>query len=185
MNFIDFAKTVGKLKKTVRTGWVRSGKVKDPESVADHVMRLTVLALVAGDELKVDTRKLVDMAIVHDLAESVVGDMVAEQADREYRDIKKRKFKLEKEAINNLFQGMKDRERLMGLWEEYEKQESEEARVLKQLDKFEMALQALEYEEVTDPKNLDEFWVNARKHVKHPVIRDWLDRIELERKRDG
>lgn len=183
MDFIDFAKTIGKLKTTKRTGWIKYGRVKDPESVADHVTRLIVLALVAGDEFGVDTKKLVDMAIVHDLAESIVGDIVAEYADKELVNAKKEKNQLESKAIRKLLKSFKNGKQLLGLWEEYEKQESKEAKVLKQLDKFEMALQALEYEEVTDPKKLDPFWINARIYIKHPLIKRWLREIESQRKK--
>lgn len=58
---------------TPRTGWVRSG-VQRPESVADHMYRMAVLAVtVAGGEY--DQPRLVKMAIVHDLAEALVGDI--------------------------------------------------------------------------------------------------------------
>ena len=61
------------LQTTPRTGWVRSG-VQQPESVADHMYRMAVLAMtVAGGEY--DHSKLVKMAIVHDLAEALVGDI--------------------------------------------------------------------------------------------------------------
>jgi putative hydrolases of HD superfamily len=61
------------LQQTPRTGWVRSG-VANPESIADHMYRMAVLALTtAGSEY--DQCKLVKMAIVHDLAEALVGDI--------------------------------------------------------------------------------------------------------------
>jgi putative hydrolase of HD superfamily len=73
MDIIEFARIVGRLKTLPRTGWITYGKIERPESVADHIMRLTVLALVTADELGVNTNKLVRMAIIHDLGESLVG----------------------------------------------------------------------------------------------------------------
>lgn len=61
------------LQKQPRTGWVYRG-VEKPESIADHMYRMAILALtVAGTEY--DQSKLVKMAIVHDLAEAIVGDI--------------------------------------------------------------------------------------------------------------
>lgn len=48
--------------------------VEKPESIADHMYRMAILAMtVAGTEY--DQNKLVKMAIVHDLAEAIVGDI--------------------------------------------------------------------------------------------------------------
>lgn len=182
-DIIKFARTVGELKKVKRTGWIKYGKVKDPESVADHVMRLTVLCLVFGDIFEVDTDKLVKMAIVHDLAESLVGDIVSEEADKDLPEVKEEKFNLESDAIRKLFKSVKDNDKYVKLWEEFEKQETKEARILRELDKFEMVLQALEYERDYNPENFESFWINAKKNIKNPIIKSWLE--ELESRRDG
>lgn len=42
---------------TKRTGWVRRG-IRDPESVADHMYRMGVMALIAGDIPGVDRDRL-------------------------------------------------------------------------------------------------------------------------------
>lgn len=61
------------LQKQPRTGWVYNG-VDKPESIADHMYRMAILAMtMAGTEY--DQSKLVKMAIVHDLAEAIVGDI--------------------------------------------------------------------------------------------------------------
>jgi putative hydrolase of HD superfamily len=181
MNVLKFAKTIGNLKKMKRTGWVEFAEVKEPESIADHIMRVTALALVSAKELGVDTNKLVKMAVVHDLAESVVGDLIGERGDDE-KEIKESKLQRERTTVNELFNGMRGSEELVKLYEEYEKQETKEAKILKQLDKFEMALQALEYEDKTESNKLDEFWVNADKYIKDPIIRSWFEKISKERK---
>ncbi len=181
-SFIDFAKKIGELKLVKRTGWITFGRVKDPESVADHTMRLASLALVAGDELGVDRRRLVDMAIVHDFAESIVGDIVHEYADKELPNSQE-KSQAEHSAIKELLKGLENGNEFLEMWEEFEDQKTEEAMVLKQLDKFEMVLQALEYEEVADPKNFEPFWINAKKHIRHPVIKKWLKEIEKQKKK--
>jgi putative hydrolase of HD superfamily len=64
----------GKLKELKRTGWVESG-ILEPESVADHSYRTTLLAMILSDQKGLDTLKTVKMALLHDLVESVTGDL--------------------------------------------------------------------------------------------------------------
>ena len=73
MDLVKFFETVGRLKLEKRKGWVDRG-VKDAESVADHSMRLSVMALVLAKKLGLDECKAVKMAVVHDLPEAIVGD---------------------------------------------------------------------------------------------------------------
>ena len=91
-DYLDFLKNVGKSKRLLRTGWVRE-KVKDPESVAEHSFRVSVLAMVLTDKLgyDLDKNKLIKMALLHDLGEVITGDIVTERFD--VIDIKKRDAK--------------------------------------------------------------------------------------------
>jgi putative hydrolase of HD superfamily len=180
VNFLDFLKTIGKLKTTPRTGWITHGKIDNPESVADHTMRLSVIALLAGDELEINKDKLVKMAILHDLAESITGDIVNEIGSKKLIAVKEEKHKLEEEAMKFLFKDFKNKEELLRLWEEIESRKTKEADILDQLDKFEMVLQAFEYEQQYD-KNLEVFWQNAKMHIKHPKIKKWLGELEVKR----
>ncbi len=182
MDIIDFAKIIGRLKTLPRTGWITYGKIEKPESVADHIMRLTTIALVAGEDLGVNREKLVNMAIIHDLGESLIGDLVTARGLDKTDVTRERKHDLECEAFTKLFKGLKNGNEFISLWEEYEQQKTKEARILKELDKFEMTLQALEYEQITDPKNLGTFWDNTRAYLKHPLIKRWFSKIEKERK---
>uniref|UniRef100_I1JGU3 HD domain-containing protein n=1 Tax=Glycine max TaxID=3847 RepID=I1JGU3_SOYBN len=71
---IDFLSICHRLKATKRTGWVRKD-VKNPESIADHMYRMSLMALIASDVPGVDRNKCIKMAIVHDIAEAIVGDI--------------------------------------------------------------------------------------------------------------
>lgn len=48
--------------------------IRDPESVADHMHRMGVMAILCTDP-SLDRTRCIKMAIVHDLAESTVGDI--------------------------------------------------------------------------------------------------------------
>lgn len=56
-----------------RTGWVRKG-IPEAESIADHMYRMSVLALMSEDQ-NLDIFRCVALAVVHDLAEAEVGDI--------------------------------------------------------------------------------------------------------------
>ncbi|XP_062218364.1 uncharacterized protein LOC133918485 isoform X2 [Phragmites australis] len=144
-NAINFLTLCYRLKTTKRAGWVRRG-VQAPESVADHMYRMGVMALVAADLPGVDRDRCVKMAIVHDIAEAIVGDITPSDGVP-----KEEKSRREKEALDRMCEllgGGSRAQEIRELWMEYEENASLEAKLVKDFDKVEMILQALEYEKV-------------------------------------
>lgn len=155
------------LKALDRAGWVRAGVAK-PESVAAHSWGICWLVL-AVPVPGVDPHKALQLAVVHDLAEVRVGDITPHDGiPREEK--KKREFK----AIQDM---LKDRPELLALWKEYDAQESPEARLVHDLDRLDMALQAIRYahKQGIDPK---EFLLSARQSIHYPEVRTLLDQLE-------
>jgi len=73
---IDFIHQTGRLKQIYRF----SEEPKMPkESVADHCWRLALMVAIFSDELalKIDVAKALKIALVHDIAESITGDIDA------------------------------------------------------------------------------------------------------------
>ena len=134
---LKFFNTVGKLKTLKRTGWVNNA-VFEPESVADHMYRMSMLGFLITDPA-VNKDKLIKICLCHDLAESIVGDITP------YDGVSKEdKRKLEQDAIKLIVDGLGNptiADELMGLWMEYEEGDSIEAEVARQLDKYEMIVQ--------------------------------------------
>lgn len=151
---IDFLTLCHRLKCTKRTGWVRRG-IQDPESIADHMYRMGIMALISVDLPGVDRDKCIKMAIVHDIAEAIVGDITPVDGVP-----KEEKSRREREALDHMCQllggGLRAKE-IRELWMEYEENSSPEAKVVKDFDKVEMILQALEYEN-EQGKDLEEFF---------------------------
>ena len=176
-DLIDFLHKVGQLKGLKRTGWVYKN-IPDPESVAEHSFRTAILALVLADELKTDKERLVKMALIHDLAESITGDLTP--WDKDYSN----KHGIEKKAIYELISPLKNGRELIGLWEEFEKGESKESQLVSELDKIEMIIQALEYEKEHPEKasDLNEFWESARKRLKNRKLLEILGLLSKKRK---
>lgn len=176
---VNFMEMIGKSKNIPRTGWVMN-KIKNPESVAEHSFRVSVLAMVFADQLGADREKLIQMALLHDLGEVITGDLVWSRGA--VIDIKKRaeKEKMEEDGIESIF-------KLIGLSAEYKKlfkemieRRSLEATIFWQLDKLEMAIQALEYEKSTG-KKLDEFFINADAQITTPFIKTVMKHILIQR----
>ncbi|KAL5107508.1 5'-deoxynucleotidase HDDC2 [Taenia crassiceps] len=171
ISVLRFLLACGTIKRTVRTGWARKG-VNAPESVADHMYRMALLSalLPSTEDFKPD--KVMKMAIVHDLAECVVGDITPfcgisteEKHAREEAAMKSLCKELPSDIGSELF----------NLWKEYEERKTPEAVVCKDLDKFEMILQAYEYElEAQRPGWLEEFFESTESNFANACVREWV-----------
>nr|CDS22923.1 Metal dependent phosphohydrolase HD region [Echinococcus granulosus] len=170
VDLMKFTVVVAQLR-TVRAGWTRHG-VNEPENVADHMYRMALLSalLPSTEDFKPD--KVMKMAIIHDLAECVVGDItpfcgisVEEKHAREEAALISLCKELPSELGNEL----------VSLWKEYEERKTPEAVVCKDLDKFEMILQAYEYElEAQKPGWLEEFFTATEGVFTYPCVREWV-----------
>ncbi|KAL5537819.1 hypothetical protein UlMin_044393 [Ulmus minor] len=177
---IDFLSICHQLKTTKRTGWVRRD-VKDPESIADHMYRMGIMALIASDIPGVDRDKCVKMAIVHDIAEAIVGDITPSDGIS-----KEEKSRREREALDHMCKvlGGGSRAKEIGeLWMEYEGNSSPEAKIVKDFDKLEMILQALEYEK-EQGKDLDEFFQSTAGKFQTELGKSWASEIVSRRQQN-
>ena len=148
---VQFAHLCNQLKTTPRTGWVQQ-QVANPESVADHSWRVALLSFLlhdngpSGDGGTIDVSKCVQMAIVHDLAECIVGDIAPSD-----NIPASEKHEMEQNAMQKISDLMTQshpltKERLLALYREYEERKTKEAIAVKDLDLLDMILQADEYE---------------------------------------
>ena len=173
-NIVKFLIEAGKLKRVKRKGWVIHG-VKEPESVAEHSFRTALMATVLADTFNVNREKAVIMALIHDLAESEIGDISLHD-----KISKKEKHRKEKKAFEKLASLLDDKE-LYKLWLEFEKGKTKEARLVHQLDKLEMHLQAMEYER-SQKRDLSEFFSLVDEEVKDKTLKEILMKIMKTRK---
>lgn len=154
--------------------------VKDAESIADHMYRMGLMALIASDIPGVDRNKCIKMAIVHDIAEAIVGDITP--ADGIPKEEKSRR---EQEALKHMCEvlgGGSRAKEIAELWMEYETNSSPEAKFVKDLDKVEMILQALEYEN-EQGKDLEEFFQSTVGKFQTELGKAWAFEIASRRKR--
>lgn len=110
--------------------------------MADHSLALALLALsFAAQDRSINAEKLSRMALLHDLAEAHVGDITP--SDGVKAEEKRRK---ERNALTDMLAGHPSSALWLETWDEYAAGLSDEARLLHDLDKLEMALQARAYE---------------------------------------
>jgi len=138
---IEFLQLAEKLKCTLRHGWTSTGR---QESVADHCWRLALMVMLCNPYLdqKINIERALKMALVHDIAESITGDIPYFEAP-EGSKAKEKKKKEERKAMTKIRELLPSnlKEEIYGLWEEYEAGETYEAKVVKALDKLEAQLQ--------------------------------------------
>jgi len=181
---VSFAKHVGELKRVVRKGWVSQVGIKVPESVADHSFGCAVLAMCLGDLKGLDTEKLMRLALLHDLHEALIGDYDAFDKQR-IGDAQAKKN--QQQAINDVFAALPQtlREKYVCLAEEYLRQETPEAQLVKQIDKIEMMLQALEYEKQGyDSGKLRVFWAGVEGNLPDPDLSAIFELLKKKRSKN-
>jgi putative hydrolase of HD superfamily len=139
--FNNLIEHILKLKNIKRTGWLSKAKILRAESVADHSYSLTALSMVFSDFLGLDTEKVIKMCIIHDLAESIIGDYMPDEISIGEKQIK------EDDAMKIVISSFPDKIAVLysNIWKEYCLNQTKEARLVKQLDKVEMFLQANQY----------------------------------------
>jgi putative hydrolase of HD superfamily len=174
MKLIDFFQTVGKLKTIKRTGWINH-KVPDPESVADHSFRVAFMAMILAPKIGANVEKAIKMALIHDIGEAKVGDVLKFQGRSALSDAEE-KLKKETSAVKEITAQIAGDE-YFALFNEYVENKTKEAKLVKQIDKLERALQAYEYEKQTSI-NLQDFFESAEVLVKEPALREILEEIE-------
>ena len=155
---LDFFSFAGRLKSQRRMGWVKRLKNRNVESVADHSYRTVLMAMVFSDLKRLDTEKTMKLAILHDLPEAIIGDLIPGERPKE------EKRALESAAMKKILTRLPARLKAEygEIWRDFVKRESPEANLVKQIDKLEMAMQATEYGKDLGKSEMEGFILSAR-----------------------
>jgi putative hydrolase of HD superfamily len=145
-----------RLKRVPRSGWVMRG-VTDAESVADHTYGVAFIALILAEMVnqRLDRAKLLTIALLHDLSESVTSDLPT-PATVHFPSGAKRDA--ETRILNQLLSGLPCAEQWHSWWQEFEDRASIEGRLVRDADRLDMLIQAHVYEQTTGNRWLEEFW---------------------------
>ena len=168
---LKFAHEVGRAKTLARTGWKEKAGIESPESIAEHMYRTAVISMVLSDVEGLDTEKVLRMALLDDLAETLVGDLTPSQK-KSYGPGGARRF--EEKALRQLLSTLPEAlsAKYVATWKEAQSLGSQEARLVKSSDKLEMAIQAQEYTlQGYDPEKLEEFIKSAGARLTAPRVK--------------
>ena len=174
MVILDFFKNALNLKNISRQGWIDKLSIEHPESVADHSYSMAIMGMVISDLENYDSEKMLKMILLHDLAESKIGDYTPNQISKE------NKIKIENNAYDEIISTLPDTIKLQygKIWEEYQKQESPESKIVHQIDKLEMVLQAKMYQKEGLPKEeVESFFKSAESEISHPKLKELFYQI--------
>lgn len=183
-----FFQLVSLLKTQKRTGWINMG-IESPESISDHMYRMSIMTLALNSkswESKSDAERVPDLkkcsqiALVHDIAEALVGDIVPHDTQIDKVEKSKREYK----AILYLCQiiesyCVESANEIKECWIDYECQRTLEATIVKDIDKFELLVQTFEYERM-HKRRMDEFYA-CRKVIKNEEIQKMADELITQR----
>jgi putative hydrolase of HD superfamily len=155
------------LKQLYRQGWLRRGiPPAQCESVADHTYSVALLVLLLVDAYypELDRDKALRLALLHDLGEAYAGDLTpADGVPAES------KHDRERASLVRVLGKLDCDEAYVALWEEYERGETPEARLVREVDRLEMGLQAFVYERQSGI-DLREFYDSAREALTLPEL---------------
>lgn len=196
---LKFLVEVSRIKSLQRTGWVWLG-VKNPETVAEHSFRTAVMAWMLGRGTGLDLERVIELALIHDIGEAYAGDLTPYYGilpknpqerkrvlgrwirlpKREKARLAARRVRLEEGALRQLLRPLSPRiqRELFSLWHEYEKGLSPEGKFVKQIDKIEALLQAIEYFGAGPRTPVVGWWEEVEELVDHPVLLKFLQSIE-------
>lgn len=143
-NVINYYVLCNKLKNVIRTGWKEwNVKRERIESVAEHIYGVQMLAIAMKSEYgyDVDIMKVIFMLAIHELGETVIGDLTQFQVSKEEKE------KMEHNAVHKILNGLLDGEKIEELFLEFDENKTKESMFAYQCDKLECDLQSKLYDE--------------------------------------
>lgn len=143
-NVINYYVLCNKLKNVIRTGWKDWNVQKERvESIAEHVFGVQMLAIAMKSEYQydIDIMKVIYMLAIHELGESVIGDLT------QFQITKQEKEKIEHEAVHKILSKLLDGDQIEELFLEFDSHSTKEAMFAYQCDKLECDLQCKLYDE--------------------------------------
>lgn len=156
---IEFCREIDKEKQIGRQTYITGGERK--ENDAEHAWHMAIMTLLLSEYAneKIDVLKTVAMLLIHDLVEIDAGDTYAYD-----EEAKKTQRERELSCADRIFGILpEDQGRaLRGLWEEFEAQETPEAKFARTMDNFQPTM----LNDATDGKSWEEKGVHLSQILK-------------------
>lgn len=175
---LKFLELVNNLKHFPRRGWTHCN-VENHEQIASHMYSMGIMTFLLGNNSELDRFKCLQLALVHDLAECIVGDITPHDGIDE-----KTKHQMEDEAMKKLTAHLGDNvgTLIYTLYKEYEAKATPEAKFVKDLDRFDLLQTAAHYEKRDNtPNKLQEFFTELEGKFENPFIKKLVQIIINQR----
>lgn len=164
---LSFFRLALRLKSVKRAGWISKARISNAESVSDHTYSMCAMGMVLSALLGLNTERVAKMILIHDLAESIIGDYMPNEITK-----RKKRF-VEGKAMHYILCQLPTtvRSDYEKTWQEYQVNKTSVARFVHNLDKLEMAIQAIEYINQGFPKKaLLQFFASAKRSLSTKKI---------------
>jgi putative hydrolase of HD superfamily len=153
-----------------RSGWKIKVGLENSESVAEHSYMMSVMSMVLSDLKSLNSEKVIKMSILHDWAESKIGDFMPDEIGYD------KKSELENYAMTEILESLPEKIQFnyQEIWDEFLIRNTPESRLVHELDKLEMALQAKIYENDVDSEKVKPFIISAVEQIMDPDVKKIL-----------
>jgi putative hydrolase of HD superfamily len=180
---LDFIFIIGKMKKIKRKGWLIRG-VKKPESLAAHSFRSAFMSWVLSRNKRMDREIVLVISFIHDLFAPLIGDITPYEKILE--DAKDKKKLLE----NLPWIGSSRGKKVLMLEQiekelEYKTGVSKEARFVRQVDRIEGVIQAMEYQKKDKSIPVKAFWLELKELIDDSVLAEFVDQLDYQLLQSG
>lgn len=194
--FFDLFAELYKIK---RQGWIKRG-IKNPESVADHSLEVAIGVMPEASLKGLNIGRAIGMAFVHDLPEIISGDPTPydQIPDEDLSDALQKwippseealeqKRRLDHEALMRVtkFLPRSLRKEIRSLWQEYEEGVTEEAKLVRQVDRRQRLAKAKWYRESEGAGFPIAAFLEEARQSDDPELRRQADEIQEGIKRPG
>jgi putative hydrolase of HD superfamily len=161
------------LKNLDRTGWILAGVHRNlVESVAEHSFGTALISLLLAkhceqDGFEIDLGKTLAMAIIHDLAESRISDIVVDRNAPDSQAQLRIKVNAENQAMLEMLSSLNNvGESFLILWDDLQSQSTLESRIVVSSDILDMLIHtvALERSGVA-PSSLTGFFESSKQRL--------------------
>jgi len=198
-NTLNFLLEIGKLKRKKRRGWELRG-IKDPETIASHTFRMAIMSWLLGGRRGLNVNKILKMSLIHDLCEVYAGDItpydkLLSKDKKQWKQVLKKwprlskkekeknfleKYKRENIALEKLISSLpfQLKKEIRNLWVDYEEGLTKEGRFVRQVDRVENLLQALEYFEENKQFAIKPWWVQIEELVDDPILLEFMEALD-------
>lgn len=162
------------LQELKRSGWLRRGIPRElAESVLEHSWKVRTAAVTYGKtKTGINVERVERMSVVHDIAEIITGDPTP--ADRVLPEEKYAKELAALKSLAGYFGAIGDE--MVSVWIEFEAAQTSEAKLVKQLDRLDAAVQAVVYARMGYHATRD-FYDYTRQRIQDPRLLAILEEV--------